>query len=88
MYYHVPNISVAVIVGFPVSFIDNAHTRLAGLTGMYGNLLVGPQCLTLQDSSSDKPLFSWKWQQLHQFHLAATEVKDDENKICVIHTSR
>ncbi|PSN36925.1 hypothetical protein C0J52_13899 [Blattella germanica] len=73
--------------GFPVSLIDNALSRIAGLTGLYGNLRVGPHRLTLHDSSSGQLTYSWKWQQLHQFHLAATEVKEDENKICVLHTS-
>ncbi|XP_021933250.1 uncharacterized protein LOC110836411 [Zootermopsis nevadensis] len=73
--------------GFPISFIDNAHSRVAGLTGLYGNLVVGPHRLTLHDPSSEQLLCSWKWQQLHQFHLAATEIKDDEHKICIIHTS-
>lgn len=86
--YHLLNVSVAVDRGLPVSFIDNAHSRLAGLTGVYGNLVVGPHCLTLHDPSTEQLLCSWKWQQLHQFHLAATEIKDDENKICIIHTSR
>jgi hypothetical protein len=56
--------------------------------GVYGNLVVGPDCLTLYDPSSEELLCSWKWQQLHQFHLSATEIKEDENKICIIHTSR
>jgi hypothetical protein len=86
--YHLLDVSVAVDGGFPISFIDNAHSRLAGLTGVYGNLVVRPQRLTLHDPSSDQVLCTWKWQQLHQFHLAATEIKDDENKICIIHTSR
>ncbi|PNF35429.1 hypothetical protein B7P43_G01755 [Cryptotermes secundus] len=73
--------------GFPVSFIDNGHSRLAGLMGVYGNMVVGADCLTLYDPSSEALLCSWKWQQLHQFHLSATEIKEDENKICVIHTS-
>jgi hypothetical protein len=85
--YH-RNILYAVDRGFPISFIDNGHSRLAGLTGVYGNLVVGPNCLTLYDPSSEELLCSWKWQQLHQFHFSATEIKEDENKICIIHTSR
>lgn len=81
-----PNLSVA-DEGFPVSLIDNAHSRVAGLTGLYGNLVVGPHRLTLHDPSTGHMIYSWKWQHMHQFHLAATELKDDENKICVIHTS-
>ncbi|XP_069700355.1 uncharacterized protein [Periplaneta americana] len=73
--------------GFPVSFIDNAHSRVAGLTGIYGNLVVGTHRLTLHDPHSGHILCTWKWQHLHQFHLAATGVKDDHNKICIIHTS-
>lgn len=85
--YH-RNLLAAVERGFPVSFIDNGHSRLAGLMGVYGNMVVGKDCLTLYDPSSEALLCSWKWQQLHQFHLSATEIKEDENMICIIHTSR
>ena len=74
--------------GFLVSLVDNTHSRIAGLMGLYGSLAVGPHRVTLHDSTTGQLIYSWKWQHMHQFHLAATENKEDENKICVIHTSR
>ncbi|KAJ9577296.1 hypothetical protein L9F63_006135 [Diploptera punctata] len=81
-----PNLCMA-DEGFLVSLIDNAHSRIAGLTGMYGKLMIGPRHLTLHDPNTGQVIYFWKWQHLHQFHLAATEVREDNNKICVIHTS-
>nr|CAD7440854.1 unnamed protein product [Timema bartmani] len=72
---------------FTVSLIDNAHSRLAKLAGLYGVLRVGMHDVIVCDPSTGEVRVTWEWPQLHQFHLAATSRTEDENKICVLHTS-
>ncbi|XP_067003168.2 uncharacterized protein [Anabrus simplex] len=72
---------------FRVSLIDNPHSQVAGLTGFYGVLSVGARHIMLSGSSLDEVTVTWDWSHFHQFHLAATGRKEDENRICVLHTS-
>ncbi|KAK7863007.1 hypothetical protein R5R35_014559 [Gryllus longicercus] len=72
---------------FSVSLIDNTLTQSAGLSGFYGVMTVGACHISLSRNGSEEAVASWDWSQFHQFHLAATGKPEDENKICVIHTS-
>lgn len=72
---------------FSVSLIDNPLSQSAGLSGFYGLMTVESCHIRLSKHSQDDVVASWDWDQFHQFHLAATGKPEDENNICVIHTS-
>lgn len=73
---------------FAVSLIDNQHSRLAALFGLYGTLSTGPHGVCISDPTNGHPRLILPWQHLLQFHLAATGVSTDDKKICILHTSR
>lgn len=72
---------------FTVSLIDNQHSRLAALFGLYGTLSTGPHGVCISDPTNGHPRLILPWQHLLQFHLAATGVSTDDKKICILHTS-
>lgn len=68
--------------------MDNDHSRVAGLTGLHGNLSTNAREVTIKDPFTGDTRTTLPWYQLHQFHLAATGSLDDEKKIIVMHTSK
>lgn len=73
---------------FPVSLVDSAHSRAAGLLGLYGVLHTNSQEIIISDPCTGSPIIGWKWYHFHQFHLQATCEQNDDKKILVMHTSR
>ncbi|KAF2900289.1 hypothetical protein ILUMI_05899 [Ignelater luminosus] len=75
-------------LSFHVSIVDNTHSRAAGLTGLHGILSANCQEIIISDPTTGENIIKWKWHQFHQFHLQAVSQVEDENVICVFHTSR
>lgn len=75
-------------LNFHVSLVDNDHSRAAGVYGLFGILSVNSQEISISDPSTGDNLVKWSWIHFHQFHLQAHTHPDDENTICVMHTSK
>ncbi|XP_018578635.1 uncharacterized protein LOC108916816 [Anoplophora glabripennis] len=72
---------------FRVSLIDNNHSRMAGLIGLFGVLGVNTQGVMVSDPCTGELKVRWKWFQFHQFHLQAPVQPVDDKKIIVMHSS-
>ncbi|KAJ8924220.1 hypothetical protein NQ315_007011 [Exocentrus adspersus] len=72
---------------FRISLIDNNHSRVAGLIGLYGVLSVTAQEIIISDPCTGELKIIWKWFQFHQFHLQAPVQPVDDKKIIVMHSS-
>ncbi|CAH0551732.1 unnamed protein product [Brassicogethes aeneus] len=72
---------------FRVSLIDTAHSRTAGLFGLYGVLGINSQDITISDPCTGEPKITWQWYQFHQFHLQAPAQPKDDKMVVVMHTS-
>ncbi|XP_019868524.2 uncharacterized protein LOC109597311 [Aethina tumida] len=72
---------------FRVSLIDTAHSRSAGLFGLYGVLSINSQEIVISDPCTGEPKISWQWYQFHQFHLQAPVQPKDDKMVVVMHTS-
>ncbi|KAK4884327.1 hypothetical protein RN001_000598 [Aquatica leii] len=75
-------------LNFHISLVDNDHSRAARLTGLFGILSVTSQEICISDPITGDDLIKWSWYNFHQFHLQATLNSEDENTICVLHTSK
>ncbi|XP_030759477.1 uncharacterized protein LOC115884897 [Sitophilus oryzae] len=73
---------------FRVSLVDNAHSRNAGMLGLYGVLNSNSQEIIINDPCTGRLKAGWRWYHFHQFHLQATCEQKDDKKIIVMHTSR
>ncbi|KAL1513867.1 hypothetical protein ABEB36_003209 [Hypothenemus hampei] len=73
---------------FRISLVDTAHSRRAGLLGLYGVLNTNNQEIIISDPCTGIMKIGWKWYHFHQFHLQATSEQKDDKKIVVMHSSR
>lgn len=73
---------------FYISVVDNEHSRVAGLTGLHGILTTNSHEVVIKEPTTGEVRTSFSWHHLHQFHLAATSITDDDKKIVVVHTSK
>ncbi|XP_046661652.1 uncharacterized protein LOC124354899 [Homalodisca vitripennis] len=72
---------------FSVSLIDNAHSRIAGLAGLFGTMSVGLTGITINDPVTGQIRMHWRWSQVNGITLRLTSVAEDVNHILVLHTS-
>ncbi|KAF5272542.1 hypothetical protein FQA39_LY07866 [Lamprigera yunnana] len=75
-------------LNFHVSLVDNEHSRAAKLSGLFGILSVNLQEISISDPLTGIGIIHWGWLNFHQFHLQATQNSEDENTVCVLHTSK
>jgi hypothetical protein len=83
--------AVAFLVGksnFHISIIDNAHSRAAGLVGLYGVLGTNSQEIIVRDPCTGDLKVYWHWYEFHQFHFQSPAHPVDDKRIIVMHTSR
>ncbi|XP_012528896.1 uncharacterized protein LOC105832472 [Monomorium pharaonis] len=73
---------------YEVSIIDNAHSKAAGLTGLYGDLIANEKEIFIRDVHTGKIVKSFEWKEFTQFHLMSVGRPEDVKRICVIHTSK
>ncbi|XP_025152693.1 uncharacterized protein LOC105185810 isoform X2 [Harpegnathos saltator] len=73
---------------YNVSIVDNAHSKAAGLIGLYGNLTATETGIFIQSPHIDKIIKSFKWKEFGQFHLMTAGRPEDVKRICVIHTTK
>ncbi|KAK5648962.1 hypothetical protein RI129_003854 [Pyrocoelia pectoralis] len=75
-------------VNFHVSLVDNDHSRAARLCGLFGILSANSHEISISDPITGDNIIKWSWINFHQFHLQAHTHPDDDNTICVMHTSK
>ncbi|KAF5280327.1 hypothetical protein FQR65_LT03136 [Abscondita terminalis] len=75
-------------LSFHISLVDNEHSRAARLSGLFGILCVTSKEICINDPITGEGIIRWSWLNFHQFHLQATLNSEDENTICVLHTSK
>ncbi|XP_043501692.1 uncharacterized protein LOC122523842 [Polistes fuscatus] len=73
---------------YNISIIDNAHSRLAGLTGLYGDLVASQIGVFIKDIHSGEIILHLEWKEMKQFHLTTVGRPEDVKRICVIHTTK
>jgi hypothetical protein len=73
---------------FHISIIDNAHSRAAGLVGLYGVLGTNSQEIIVRDPCTGDLKVYWHWYEFHQFHFQSPAHPVDDKRIIVMHTSR
>ncbi|OXU26032.1 hypothetical protein TSAR_016089 [Trichomalopsis sarcophagae] len=73
---------------FNVSMVDNAHSRSAGLTGLYGDLVASRTGIFLKDVHTGEIVETFDWKEASQFHLSSSGRPEDVKRICVIHTTK
>ena len=73
---------------FYISLIDNCHSRTAGLAGLYGTLSTSLIGISISDPSAGQIKVHWKWTQIDHISAQASNNTVDDNRICIIHTSR
>ncbi|XP_035741143.1 uncharacterized protein LOC118449974 isoform X1 [Vespa mandarinia] len=73
---------------YNISIVDNAHSRLAGLTGLYGDLVASQMGVFIKDIHSGEIIQNLKWKEMKQFHLTTAGRPEDVKRICVIHTTK
>ncbi|KAK2576933.1 hypothetical protein KPH14_005551 [Odynerus spinipes] len=73
---------------YNISIVDNAHSRLAGLTGLYGDLVASQMGIFIKDTHSGEIVQNLEWKEMKQFHLTTAGRPEDVKRICVIHTTK
>ncbi|XP_011173388.2 uncharacterized protein LOC105205659 isoform X2 [Solenopsis invicta] len=73
---------------YEVSIVDNAHSKVAGLTGLYGDLIVNEMEIFFRDIHTGVVIKTFEWKEFTQFHLMTVGRPEDVKRICVIHTSK
>ncbi|KAJ8681559.1 hypothetical protein QAD02_017351 [Eretmocerus hayati] len=71
-----------------VSMVDNAHSRSAGLTGLYGDMVASRSGVFVKDVHTGEIVETLEWKEMNEFHLATFGRPDDVKRICVIHTTK
>lgn len=73
---------------FIVSLIDNAHSRSAGLTGLYGTLRTNLSGVSISDFHTGQVKVQWQWSQLDTASICSPIVPEDHNHLLKIRTLR
>ncbi|XP_011495671.1 PREDICTED: uncharacterized protein LOC105360468 [Ceratosolen solmsi marchali] len=73
---------------FNVSMVDNAHSRSAGLTGLYGDLVASRTGIFVKDVHTGDIVETIDWKETSQFHLSSSGRPEDVKRVCVIHTTK
>ncbi|KAL0110943.1 hypothetical protein PUN28_012776 [Cardiocondyla obscurior] len=71
-----------------VSMVDNAHSKTAGLTGLYGDLFTNEMGIFIKNIHTGEILETFDWKEFTQFHLMTVGRPEDVKRICVMHTSQ
>lgn len=72
---------------FEISVIDNDHSRVAGLHGLYGRLSVASSEIIIKDPHNNKIKVTWHWSQISHSYLPLPADAEDVHRICTICTS-
>ncbi|VVC31816.1 Hypothetical protein CINCED_3A019078 [Cinara cedri] len=72
---------------YTVSIIDNEHSKTAGLTGLYGTLLVKADEISITDPHTGKIKVTLHWTQIQCSYLPLPAIPDDLHKVCTIRTN-
>ncbi|XP_018342488.1 PREDICTED: uncharacterized protein LOC108748701 [Trachymyrmex septentrionalis] len=73
---------------YDVSIVDNAHSKAAGLIGLYGDLIANQTGIFIRNVYTGEIAKTFKWTEFTQFHLMTAGRPEDVKRICVIHTSK
>lgn len=73
---------------YDVSMVDNAHSKAAGLIGLYGDLIANQTGIFIRNVHTGEIAKTFKWKEFTQFHLMTAGRPEDVKRICVIHTSK
>ncbi|XP_032686548.1 uncharacterized protein LOC116851340 [Odontomachus brunneus] len=73
---------------YNISMVDNAHSKAAGLLGLYGNLTATETGILIKDPHKDEIIKFFEWKEFCQFHLMTAGRPEDVKRICVIHTTK
>ncbi|XP_018403698.1 PREDICTED: uncharacterized protein LOC108780474 [Cyphomyrmex costatus] len=73
---------------YDVSMVDNAHSKAAGLIGLYGDLVANQMGIFIRNVHTGEITKTFKWKEFSQFHLMTAGRPEDVKRICVIHTSK
>ncbi|XP_033336617.2 uncharacterized protein LOC117226429 [Megalopta genalis] len=71
-----------------ISITDNAHSKAAGLIGLYGDLVVTAEGVFIKDDHTGEAIETFEWKELSQFHHSTMGHPEDVKCICVIHTTK
>ncbi|XP_078034746.1 uncharacterized protein LOC144468854 [Augochlora pura] len=71
-----------------ISMTDNAHSKAAGLIGLYGDLAVTAEGVFIKDVHTGETIETFEWKELSQFHHSTVGHPEDVKCICVIHTTK
>ncbi|XP_014217275.1 uncharacterized protein LOC106645838 isoform X2 [Copidosoma floridanum] len=73
---------------FNVSMVDNAHSRSAGLTGLYGDMVASRSGVYVKDVHTGEIVETFDWKDTDSVHLACSGREEDVKRICVVHTTK
>ncbi|XP_018371368.1 PREDICTED: uncharacterized protein LOC108766526 [Trachymyrmex cornetzi] len=73
---------------YDISMVDNAHSKAAGLIGLYGDLIANQTGIFIRNVHTGEIAKTFKWKEFTQFHLMTAGRPEDVKRICVIHTSK
>ncbi|XP_014470374.1 PREDICTED: uncharacterized protein LOC106742180 isoform X2 [Dinoponera quadriceps] len=73
---------------YNISMVDNAHSKAAGLIGLYGSLTATETGVFIKSPQTDEMVKSFEWKEFGQFHLMTVGRPEDVKRICVLHTTK
>lgn len=73
---------------YTVSIVDNAHSKVAGLTGLYGDMIANETGIFIRNVHTGEKAETFEWKEFIQFHLMTVGRPEDVKRICVMHTSK
>ncbi|XP_011865156.1 PREDICTED: uncharacterized protein LOC105560556 [Vollenhovia emeryi] len=73
---------------YDISMVDNAHSKTAGLTGIYGDLVANEIGIFIRNVHTGEIAETFEWKEFTQFHLMTAGRPEDVKRICVMHTSK
>lgn len=88
VYYHELQCVAEASNEYTVSIVDNEHSKMAGLTGLYGTLSVKTEEILVTDPHTGKIKVTLHWTQIQCSSLPLPAVSDDLHKVCTIRTNR
>ncbi|XP_077276211.1 uncharacterized protein LOC143905010 isoform X1 [Temnothorax americanus] len=73
---------------YNISIVDNPHSKAAGLTGLYGDLIANEIGIFIRNVHTGEIAETFEWKEFIQFHLITVGRPEDVKRICVMHTSK
>ncbi|KAL6268417.1 hypothetical protein P5V15_001552 [Pogonomyrmex californicus] len=73
---------------YQISMIDNTHSKVAGITGLYGDLIANEMGIFIRNIHTGDVAETFQWKEFSQFHLMTAGRPEDVKRICVMHTSK